>query len=100
MDRYRRQGLFKDNTGIRNLNRIFTEQGLDLLDPEGDYSILAVVPAVFLVNKEELGERSIPKTWEDVLSEEFAGDVSLPVSDFDLFNAILINIYKNMVKRG
>ncbi len=100
MDRYRRQGLFKDNTGIRNLNRIFTEQGLDLLDPEGDYSILAVVPAVFLVNKEELGERSIPKTWEDVLSEEFAGDVSLPVSDFDLFNAILINIYKKYGEEG
>lgn len=100
MDRYRRQGLFKDNTGIKSLNRVFAEQGIDLLDPEGDYSILAVVPAVFLVNKDELDGRSIPQSWEDILSDDFIGDVSLPVSDFDLFNAILLNLYKKYGEEG
>ena len=94
MDGFRRRGLFKDNTGIRSLNRVFTEQGIELIDPEGDYSILAVVPAVFLVNREELGERRLPESWEDILSDDFIGDVSLPVNDFDLFNAILLNLYK------
>ena len=100
MERYRRQGLFKDNTGIKSLNRVFAEQGIDLLDPEGDYSILAVVPAVFLVNKDELDGRSIPQSWEDILSDDFIGDVSLPVSDFDLFNAILLNLYKKYGEEG
>ncbi|NLM97702.1 MAG: ABC transporter substrate-binding protein, partial [Halanaerobiaceae bacterium] len=94
MDGFRRRGLFKDNTGIRSLNRVFTEQGIELIDPEGDYSILAVVPAVFLVNREELGERRLPESWEDILSDDFIGDVSLPVNDFDLFNDILLNLYK------
>lgn len=100
MERYRRQGLFKDNTGIKSLNRVFAEQGIDLLDPEGDYSILAVVPAVFLVNKDELDGRSIPQSWADILSDDFIGDVSLPVSDFDLFNAILLNLYKKYGEEG
>ena len=38
--------------------------------------------------------REIPKTWADLLKPEFEKSVSLPVSDFDLFNAILLNIYK------
>lgn len=47
MDRFRRQDVFKDATGIEELNQDFTEAGVDLLDPEGDYSVLSIVPAVF-----------------------------------------------------
>jgi len=94
MDRFRRRDVFKDETGIDELNKDFAEKGIDLLDPEGDYSVLSIVPAVFLVNKEELKGREIPRSWEEIMSEKFAGSVSLPVSDFDLFNAILLNIYK------
>lgn len=94
MDRFRRRDVFKDETGIDELNKDFADKGIDLLDPEGDYSVLSIVPAVFLVNKEELKGREIPRSWEEIMSEKFAGSVSLPVSDFDLFNAILLNIYK------
>ncbi|MDZ7673083.1 MAG: ABC transporter substrate-binding protein [Halanaerobiales bacterium] len=94
MDRFRRQNVFKDATGIKELNQDFTKADVDLLDPEGDYSVLSIVPAVFLVNKEELDGREVPQSWGEILSEEFANSVSLPVSDFDLFNAILLNIYK------
>ena len=72
MDRFRRQDVFKDATGIKELNSDFTEAGVDLLDPEGDYSVLSIVPAVFLVNKEELDGREVPRSWEEILSEEFA----------------------------
>ncbi|RCW49875.1 MULTISPECIES: ABC transporter substrate-binding protein [unclassified Halanaerobium] len=94
IDKYRRQGVFKDLSGINDLNKDFKDNNIDLLDPEGDYSVIGVVPAVFIVNMEELGGRDIPKTWKDILSEEFTDSVSLPVSDFDLFNAILLNLYK------
>ncbi|MCC3144467.1 ABC transporter substrate-binding protein [Halanaerobium sp. Z-7514] len=100
MDRFRRQDVFADATGIEKLNSDFEEQNIDLLDPEGDYSVLSIVPAVFLVNEEELNGRDIPRSWEEVMSEEFANSVSLPVSDFDLFNAILLNIYKSYGKEG
>lgn len=62
--------------------------------------MLAVVPAVFLINKKELGDRQAPKTWEDLLKPEFEKSVSLPVSDFDLFNAIILNIHKLYGKDG
>ena len=100
MDRFRRQNVFKDATGIEKLNQDFTKADVDLLDPEGDYSVLSIVPAVFMVNKEELNGREVPQSWEEILSEEFANSVSLPVSDFDLFNAILLNIYKTFGREG
>ena len=100
MDKFRRKGVFEDSTGIDELNHVFTDKGVNLLDPERDYSVLGVVPAVFLVNKEELNGRSVPHSWDDILSPDFAGSISLPVSDFDLFNAILINIYKKYGKEG
>ncbi len=100
MDRFRRQGVFKDVTGIESLNTDFKDNEIDLLDPEGAYSVLSVVPAVFLINREELGDRRMPETWADILSQEFADSVSLPVSDFDLFNAILINIYQEFGEKG
>jgi ABC-type Fe3+ transport system substrate-binding protein len=62
--------------------------------------MLGVVPAVFLVNKEELGERAMPKSWKDILYGDFENSVSLPIGDFDLFNAILLNIYKNYGEEG
>ena len=100
MDKFRRKGVFKDTTGIDELNKVFKRDNVNLLDPEGDYSIISIVPAVFLINREELDGREVPKTWEEILSPEFANSVSLPVSDFVLFNAILINIYKKYGEEG
>ncbi len=95
MGQYKKQGLFKDLTGLRKLNADFDNEQIDLKDPKGHYSMLAVVPAVFLVNSRELGDREAPRTWKDLLKPEFENSVSLPIGDFDLFNAILLTIYKN-----
>lgn len=100
MGRFKEEGVFKDLTAEYNMNRDFKNELVDLQDPDGNYSIIGVVPAVFLVNKEEIGDRDFPRTWTDLFKEEFIGEVSLPVSDFDLFNAILLNIYKNYGKEG
>jgi ABC-type Fe3+ transport system substrate-binding protein len=62
--------------------------------------MLGVVPAVFLVNKDMLGDRPLPKSWKELLTPEFEKSVSLPISDFDLFNSILININKNYGEEG
>lgn len=90
MGKFKKAHVFKDGVKYEKYNHEFE----NLRDPSGDYSILAVVPAVFLVNSKELNGREIPKTWADLLKPEFENSVSLPVSDFDLFNAILLNIYR------
>lgn len=90
MGKFKKEKVFKDAVKYKKYNNEFE----NLRDPSGDYSVLAVVPAVFLVNKNELNGREVPKTWADLLKPEFENSISLPVSDFDLFNAILLNIYK------
>ncbi len=95
---HRRSGLFKDMTDYRDVNKDFKE--LDIIDPDGCYSIIGTVPAVFLVNMEQLGDRKKPESWLDILKPEFENSVSLPIGDFDLFNAILLSIHKNYGKEG
>ena len=90
--KYKSENAFEDITGFEHYNKDFENGYIDLRDPDKHYSMIGVVPAVFLVNTEELGERKIPASWQDILSDEFANKVSLPIGDFDLFNAILLNI--------
>ena len=50
--RFKRQGVFGDFSPLENFNSSF--DGLALKDPRGHYSVISVVPAVFLINKKEL----------------------------------------------
>ncbi|MDC7233860.1 MAG: ABC transporter substrate-binding protein [Spirochaetales bacterium] len=90
--KFKKAGVFEDTTGLPEFNSLF--DGLDLKDPRGHYGMISVVPAVFLINLQVLGDRPVPRSWEDVLAPEFEKRVSLPVGDFDLFNGILLNIHK------
>jgi ABC-type Fe3+ transport system substrate-binding protein len=80
-------GMFEDMTG--QPHDYFSE----FKDPKGNYGMVGVVPAVFLVNKDALEGREVPKSWADLLSPAFEKSVSLPVGDFDLFNALLVHIH-------
>lgn len=100
MGKFKEQGVFEDLTGFDNINKDFQNEEINLKDPDNQYSMIGVVPAVFLVNKEEIGDRQMPQTWADLFRPEFEGEVSLPIGDFDLFNAILLNIYKAYGEEG
>jgi ABC-type Fe3+ transport system substrate-binding protein len=100
MGKFKDQGVFEDLTGFDNINKDFQNEEINLKDPDNQYSMIGVVPAVFLVNKEEIGNREMPQTWADLFKPEFEGEVSLPIGDFDLFNAILLNIYKSYGEEG
>jgi ABC-type Fe3+ transport system substrate-binding protein len=95
MGKFKQKNVFCDSTGFETLNPLFDNDRVRLKDPAGHYSMIGVVPAIFLVNTEELKGRSIPETWQDILKPEFEKSISLPIGDFDLFNAILLNLYKN-----
>ena len=94
MGKFKKMDVFADSTGFEKYNTDFDNQEIDLKDPDKQYSMIGVVPAVFLINTQELGDRPIPKTWADILKPEFEKSVSLPIGDFDLFNSILIHLYK------
>lgn len=94
MKRFKDQKVFFDYNYQKPINNDFDNEEISLVDPNHDYSMFAVVPAVFLVNTQILADRPMPKTWKDLLDPIYKGSISLPVSDFDLFNAILIHIYK------
>lgn len=100
MGKFKAKGIFEDMVDFSRLNDDFDNGYIDLKDPDGGYSIIGVVPAVFLVNTEELNGREIPRSWDDILKPEFEDSVNLPVGDFDLFNAILLNIYKRYGEIG
>ena len=84
----------------REINSEFIEKNADLKDPKGNYNIMGIVPAVFIVNTKLLDGRKAPTSWEDLLSEDFAGRVSIPFMDLDLFNAIVLTIYSKFGMDG
>lgn len=88
--KYREAGEFADLLEWQNINPTFA--AYELNDPDRNYSIISVVPAVFLVNRNELGDRPVPRSWADIINGDFEDSVSLPVGDFDLFNAILLSL--------
>ncbi len=96
----KKEKVFEDIVDYDHYNKDFDNDYISLKDPDMDYSVIGAVPAVFLVNKDALGERKMPSTWEEILNGEFENSVSLPVGDFDLFNAILLNINKTYGMEG
>lgn len=72
----------------------------NLKDPENKYHILAVVPAVFIINKKALNGRSAPHSFQELLSGDFRESVAIPVSDLDMHNALVLTIYSRYGEQG
>lgn len=100
MGEHLKNGVFSDLTGAGRMNSCFDNDSIDLKDPKGQYTIIGVVPAVFMVNTELLGDRPFPESWADLLKPEFEDTVALPMQDLDLFNAVLLSIYKEYGEDG
>lgn len=95
--RFKEQGAFSDLTPT-TINSDF--DGITMKDPKGHYGLISVVPAVFMVNLDELGDLPVPRSWSDLLKPEYERNVALPVGDFDLFNAILLAIHQEHGDEG
>lgn len=95
--KFKEQGVFCDLLS-GPINTSF--DSIELRDPRQHYSLISVVPAAFMVNHDELGGLPAPRTWADLLKPEYEQKVALPVGDFDLFNAILLTIHKEMGDEG
>ncbi|EGO64512.1 ABC transporter substrate-binding protein [Acetonema longum] len=100
MGKFKDEGIFEDISGFERLNRDFDNERIDLKDPRRQYSVIGVVPAIFMVNTDVLGGRPFPERWSDLLAPDFENTISLPMRDLDLFNALLLNIYKEHGEDG
>jgi len=96
--RLRREGAFADRSGWNGTNGFATSNALT--DPEHSFSVIGVVPAVFMVNRNHLGNRPMPETWADVLSPAFENGLALPIGDFDLFDSLLLGVHRNFGIEG
>lgn len=85
---------------IETMNTDFCNDYIDLRDPQKNYAIIGVVPAVMIVNTAVLQGRNIPETWEDVLSPAFENSVAVPFSDLDLFNSVVLTLYSRFGAEG
>jgi ABC-type Fe3+ transport system substrate-binding protein len=52
------------------------------------------------VNSNELGDRPRPRSWEDLLDPRFENSISLPLGDFDLFDGVLLSVYRRYGEDG
>lgn len=91
-------GAFTDRTGWNGVNAFAADN--DLADPERRFAVIGVVPAVFMVNREVLGDRPIPRSWSDILTSEYENSLALPIGDFDLFDALLLGIRRRFGDDG
>ena len=102
-------GLFFDNNKIgkfaregifNNLEFNYNDEFKHFSDPKNIYTILGVVPAVFIVNMELLGDRAMPTKWSDLLKDDYKGEIAVPMKDLDLFNALLLGLYTTFGKES
>ena len=53
------------------LKEMFDNENISLNDPNHQYTVVGIVPAVFMVNTEALGERPMPESWSDLMKPEY-----------------------------
>ncbi len=94
----RNSDAFADLTGWDGHNGFGRANALE--DPEHRFSVIGVVPAVFMVNRQLLGDRPVPRSWADILTPEFENALALPIGDFDLFDALLLGVHRNFGEAG
>ena len=85
----------------REFNKDFDNEKICLRDPKNIYDIIAVVPCVFLVNENNLNGKEIPTSWEELLfSGNYDDSVAIPLSDLDMFNALVVTIFSKWGVEG
>lgn len=100
MGDYLEEGVFADLSGFEKFNEAFDNEEICLRDPKGRYTIIGVVPAIFMVNTAVLGDRPFPESWEDLLKPEFENALAVPMQDADLANALLLTLYSRFGEEG
>lgn len=82
------------------VNKEFLEA--DLIDQNGSYTVYRACPTVIVVDKKELGDLPVPKSWEDLLNPIYKGKIVLsgPGEAGVVDETILLYYYKEFGEDG
>lgn len=92
VDRFVSKGLFKAYTPY-SFNSYLEKAGYS--DPEEQYTMFTANMLVMAVDKGRLGDKSMPKSWSDLLSEDFRDEIIMRGEDDFFCNAVLLPFYKD-----
>ncbi len=76
----------------------FTKAGI--LDPKNEYSVLGINPLVMVANLDEVGDRPLPTSWQDLLEPMWQSSVTLRGSDQFFCHAVLLPVYQDHGEEG
>lgn len=71
-----------------------------ILDPEGRYTVYALTPYIFMIDKQRLGETPAPKKWADLLDPCYRDQINMCGDGDDMADAVLMLIYKDFGMEG
>lgn len=78
--------------------RNFSEAGI--VDPRGEYSVLGVNPLVVVANLDQVGDRSLPVRWQDVLDPIWEKSLALRGGNGFFCHAVLLPTYRRFGAAG
>ncbi len=69
-------------------------------DPRGVFQMAGAVPCVFLVNKTGHVDGACPRSWAELVDPNVAVEVTLPISDLDMLNAVVLTVHSHFGDAG
>lgn len=97
VEKYIDKGFFVDAAEF-SPNKALVDIGIK--DPGGNYTILSLNLLIMVVDYHKLGNRSIPKTWGDILNPEFEKKVAIRGQNNFFCETTLLTIYKQYGVEG
>jgi len=77
---------------------IFEEIGLQ--DPQDNYNILGIIPAVFIVDRKALNGRPEPRTWKDLLNWEYEKLIVMSSRNVAVYKSVILTLYAQFGEEG
>lgn len=97
IEKFINKGVFKSKN-IKLVNKEFIKAGC--IDPEGIYEIFAATPYVFLIDKNKLGNKPIPRKMEDLLKECYRNQIIVNGEKGKISYVLLLYIFKEFGMEG
>lgn len=68
--------------------------GQDIVDPAGQYRMLTINPLIIVADLEQVGDRPLPRRWQDLLDPAWRRDIALRGDGRFFCHAVLLPLYK------
>ena len=98
VERFIKTGQFTSVTSFAGDRHL---AALGIIDPDGHYSMLAMNLLVLVVDQTRLGDRPVPRTWEDLLNPVYAKSIAIRGNrDGTFCETLLLSLYQEFGADG